>query len=70
MRHLLWPMTVVFVALGRLGLVINYTVAGFLHMLLVLAGIAVLVGTIGGPPPSLNDVERGRVGLDRKTRMG
>lgn len=48
MGNLLWVLAIVFVALWVLGLVTNVTVGGFIHVLLVLAVIAVLVRLISG----------------------
>jgi Family of unknown function (DUF5670) len=48
MGNLLWVLAIVFVALWVLGLVANVTVGGLIHVLLVLAVVAVLVRIISG----------------------
>ncbi len=48
MGNLLWVLAIVFIALWVLGLVANVTVGGFIHVLLVLAVVAVLVRIISG----------------------
>ena len=44
--NMLWTIAVVLLVLWALGLVSSYTLGGFIHLLLVLAIIAVLVGFI------------------------
>jgi len=44
----LWTIAVVLIALWALGLVSSYTMGGFIHLLLVLAIIAVLIRFIQG----------------------
>jgi hypothetical protein len=43
---MLWTITVILLVLWALGLVSSYTLGGFIHILLVLAVIALLVGVI------------------------
>mgnify|MGYP003403045987 CR=1 FL=1 len=45
---MLWTIAVVLAVLWLLGLVSSYTMGGFIHILLVLAIIAVLVRVIQG----------------------
>ena len=45
---MLWTIAVVLMILWLLGLVTSYTMGGFVHVLLVLAVIAVLVRLIQG----------------------
>jgi hypothetical protein len=45
---MLWTVAVVLVVLWALGLVTSYTMGGFIHILLVLAIIAVAVNLIQG----------------------
>lgn len=45
---MLWTIAVVLVVLWLLGLVTSYTMSGFIHVLLVLAIVAVLVRVIQG----------------------
>jgi hypothetical protein len=45
---MLWVLAVVFVALWLLGLITSYTMGGFIHVLLVVAVVAVLVRVISG----------------------
>jgi hypothetical protein len=48
MLNLLWVLAVVFVVLWAFGLASAYTMGGFIHMLLIVAIIAVLVRMIAG----------------------
>jgi hypothetical protein len=48
MLNLLWVLAVIFAVLWVLGLATTYTMGGFIHVLLVLAIIAVLVRVIAG----------------------
>lgn len=48
MLNLIWVAAVVFVILWALGLATAYTMGGFIHILLVLAIVAVLVRLIVG----------------------
>ena len=43
---MLWTIAVVLLILWALGLVSSYTLGGFIHLLLVLALIALVVGVI------------------------
>lgn len=45
---MLWTIAVVLLVLWALGLVTSFTLHGFIHILLVLAVVAVLVNLIGG----------------------
>ena len=45
---MLWTIAVVLLLLWALGLVTNFTMNGFIHILLVLAVVAVLVRLIQG----------------------
>lgn len=47
---MLWTIAIILVVLWVLGLVSSYTIGGFIHILLVLAVIAVLVNLIRGRP--------------------
>jgi len=48
---MLWTIAVVLLVLWLLGMVSSYTLGGFIHILLVLAIIAVLVRLIQGRSP-------------------
>jgi len=48
MGNLLWVLAIVLVALWALGLVTNVTAGGFIHLLLILAVVAVLARLITG----------------------
>lgn len=48
---MLWTIAVVLLILWLLGMVSSYTLGGFIHILLVLAIIAVLVRIIQGRSP-------------------
>ncbi len=43
---MLWTIAVIFLILWALGLVSSYTLGGFVHLLLVLAVIALVVGLV------------------------
>jgi hypothetical protein len=45
---MLWTIFTVLLVLWLLGMVTNYTMGGFIHLLLVLAVVAVLVRLISG----------------------
>ena len=45
---MLWTLAVLLVVLWALGLVTSYTLGGFIHILLVLAVVAVIVRVIQG----------------------
>jgi len=51
---MLWTLAVVLVILWALGLVSSYTMGGFIHVLLVLAVVAVVISLIRGrtEPPT------------------
>ena len=46
--HMLWTIAVVLIILWLLGLVSNYTMGGFIHILLVIAIVVVLIRIIQG----------------------
>jgi hypothetical protein len=48
MLNLFWVLAVILVVLWGLGLTTAYTMGGFIHVLLILAIIAVLVRVIAG----------------------
>ena len=48
---LLWTLAVILLVLWLLGLVTSYTLGGFIHILLVVALIAVLIRVIQGRRP-------------------
>lgn len=48
---MLWTIAVILVMMWLLGMVTSYTLGGFLHLLLVLALIAVLIRVIQGRNP-------------------
>jgi Family of unknown function (DUF5670) len=48
---MLWTIAVILVVMWLLGMVSSYTLGGFLHLLLVLAIIAVLINIIAGRRP-------------------
>lgn len=48
---MLWTIAVVLFVLWALGLVTSYTLSGFIHILLVLAIVAVILGIIQGRRP-------------------
>jgi hypothetical protein len=48
---MLWTIAVVLLILWLLGMVTSYTLGGFIHILLVLAVIAVLIRIIQGRSP-------------------
>lgn len=45
---MLWTIAVILIVLWALGLVTGYTMSGFVHLLLVIAIIAVLIRIISG----------------------
>ena len=45
---MLWTIAVILLVLWALGMVSSYTLGGFIHLLLVLAIVAVLVNIIQG----------------------
>ena len=48
---MLWTIAVLLVVMWLFGMVSSYTLGGFLHLLLVLAIIAVLINVIQGRRP-------------------
>jgi len=48
---MLWTIAVILVIMWLLGVVTSYTLGGFLHLLLVLALVAVLIRVIQGRNP-------------------
>lgn len=50
---MLWTIAVILFVLWALGLVTSYTLSGFIHILLVLAVVAVILGIIQGRRPVL-----------------
>jgi len=50
-KHMLWTIAVILLVMWLLGMVTSYTLGGFIHILLVLAIIAVLVRVIQGRRP-------------------
>lgn len=45
---MLWTVAVVLLVLWALGLVTSFTLHGFIHILLLLAVVAVIVNLVGG----------------------
>jgi hypothetical protein len=45
---MLWTISVILIILWALGLITNYTMGGFVHVLLVIAVIVVLLNLIQG----------------------
>jgi hypothetical protein len=50
---MLWTIAVLLLILWLLGMVSSYTLGGFIHILLVLAVVAVLIRLIEGRSPAL-----------------
>lgn len=48
---MLWTIAVILFILWALGLVTSYTLSGYIHILLVLAIVAVIIGVIQGRRP-------------------
>jgi hypothetical protein len=48
---MLWTIAVVLLVLWLLGMVTSYTLGGFIHILLVLAVVAILIRLIQGRSP-------------------
>jgi hypothetical protein len=48
---MLWTIAVILFVMWALGLVTSYTLSGFIHILLVLAIVAVVLGIIQGRRP-------------------
>jgi hypothetical protein len=47
-KTMLWTIAVILLVLWGLGLVTSYTIGGYIHILLVLAVIAVLIRLVQG----------------------
>lgn len=45
---MLWTIAVILFVLWLLGMVSSYTLSGFIHLLLILAIVAILIGFIQG----------------------
>jgi hypothetical protein len=50
---MLWTIAVLLLILWMLGMVSSYTLGGFIHILLVLAVVAILIRLIQGRSPAL-----------------
>ena len=50
---MLWAIAVILLAMWLLGMITSYTISGFIHILLVVAIIAVLIRLIQGRRPVL-----------------
>jgi Family of unknown function (DUF5670) len=50
---MLWTIAVLLLILWLLGMVSSYTLGGFIHILLVLAVVAILIRLIQGRSPAL-----------------
>ncbi len=48
---MLWTITILLILMWLLGMVTNYTLGGFIHILLLLAIVSVLVRVIQGRSP-------------------
>jgi hypothetical protein len=48
---MLWTIAVILFILWALGLVTSYTLSGYIHILLVLAIVALIIGVIQGRRP-------------------
>lgn len=48
---MLWTIAVILFVMWALGLVTSYTLSGFIHILLVLAIVAVILGIMQGRRP-------------------
>ena len=48
---MLWSIAVILFVMWALGLITSYTLSGFIHILLVLAIVAVILGIIQGRRP-------------------
>lgn len=48
---MLWTIAVILVIMWLLGMITSYTLGGFLHLLLVLAVVAILIRVIQGRNP-------------------
>ena len=50
---MLWTIAVILLVIWLLGMITSYTISGFIHILLVVAMIAVLIRLIQGRRPVL-----------------
>ena len=50
---MLWTIAVILFVLWAVGLITSYTLSGFIHILLVLAVVAVILGIMQGRRPVL-----------------
>jgi hypothetical protein len=50
-REMLWTITVLLFLMWLIGMVTNYTLGGFIHLLLLLAIVSVLIRVIQGRRP-------------------
>ena len=50
-KHMLWTIAVILLVMWLLGMVTSYTLGGFIHILLVLALVAVVIQLITGRQP-------------------
>ena len=50
---MLWTIALMLFVMWALGLVTSYTLSGFIHILLVLALVAVILGIIQGQRPAV-----------------
>ena len=48
---MLWTIALILFVMWALGLVTSYTLSGFIHILLVLAVVAVILGIVQGRRP-------------------
>lgn len=48
---MLWTIAVILFILWALGLITSYTLSGYIHILLVLAIVALIIGVIQGRRP-------------------
>ena len=48
MANILWAVAILFVVMWLFGFALNFTLGGFIHLLLVLAIVAVLLRLIAG----------------------
>jgi hypothetical protein len=50
---MLWTIALILFVMWALGLVTSYTLSGFIHVLLVLALVAVILGILQGQRPAV-----------------
>ncbi len=50
---MLWTIALILFVMWALGLVASYTLSGFIHILLVLALVAVILGILQGQRPAV-----------------